>query len=165
MVLPEASHPEAVFPSLPLGYNADLPALPDRLEARGHNALFLLESTPREESLPLRPKGEHAARLREQKYHWLRRFEIPQDALPGSLSLAHRKCGKPNCSCVEGEGHPLWSLTFMVEGKKRVESIPEDWVDEVRRRVEEGREFKQAVVEVFAANAQLVVMERRQRRQ
>ena len=53
----------------------------------------------------------------------------------------------------------------MVEGKKRVESIPEDWVDEVRRRVEEGREFKQAVVEVFAANAQLVVMERRQRRQ
>lgn len=114
----------------------------------------------------MRPKGEQAARLRKHKYHWLRslrRFEIPQDALPGSLSLTHRKCGKPNCSCVEGEGHPLWSLTFMVEGKKRVERIPEDWVEEVRRRVEEGREFKRAVAEVFAANAQLLVLERRQR--
>lgn len=111
----------------------------------------------------MRPKGEQAARLRKQKYHWLRRFEIPQDALPGSLSLTHRKCGKPNCSCVEGEGHPLWSLTFMVEGKKRVERIPEDWVEEIRQRVEEGREFKRAVAEVFAANAQLLVLERRQR--
>ncbi len=114
----------------------------------------------------MRPKGEHAARLRKQKYHWLRwlrRLEIPEDALPGSLSLTHRKCGKPNCSCVEGEGHPLWSLTFMVEGKKRVERIPQDWVDEVRRRVEEGRAFKRAVAEVLVANAQLMVLERRQR--
>lgn len=111
----------------------------------------------------MRPKGEQAARLRKQKYHWLRRFQIPQDALPGSLSLTHRRCGKPNCACVEGEGHALWSLTFMVDGKKRVERIPEDWVEEVRRQVEQGREFKRAVAEVFAANAQLLVLERRQR--
>ena len=50
-----------------------------------------------------------------------------------------------------------------MEGKKRVERIPEEWVDEVRRRVEEGREFKRAMVEVFAANAQLLVLQRRQR--
>ena len=112
----------------------------------------------------MRPKGDDAARLRKQKYDWLRRFRIPEDALPGSLTISNRRCGKPNCRCTAGKGHPLWQLTFMVDGKKRVERVPEDWVDEVRRRVEEGREFKRAMSEVFAANAQLLVLERRQRR-
>jgi uncharacterized protein DUF6788 len=114
--------------------------------------------------MQMKPKGEDAARLRKQKYDWLRRFRIPEEALPGSLSQTHRKCGKPNCCCVQAEGHPLWSLTFMVDGKKRVERIPEAWVEEVRKRVEEGREFKRAMTEVFAANAQLLVLERRQRK-
>ena len=50
----------------------------------------------------------------------------------------------------------------MVEGKKRVERIPAVWVEDVRRRVDAGREFKQAVAEVLAANAQLLVLERQQ---
>ena len=114
--------------------------------------------------MQMRPKGADAARWRKQKFDWLRRFQIPAEALPGSLSLTHRRCGKENCCCVQGDTHPLWQLTFMVDGKKRVERIPEEGVDEVRRRVEEGREFKRAVAEVFAANAELLVLERRQRR-
>jgi hypothetical protein len=51
----------------------------------------------------------------------------------------------------------------MVGGQKRVEHIPNDWVDEVQRLVEAGREFKQAVAEVFAANAQLLALWRRQK--
>jgi len=58
----------------------------------------------------------------------------------------------------------MWSLTFMVGGKKHVERIPNDWVEEVRQRVEQGREFREAVAEVFAANAQLWVLWRRQQR-
>ena len=112
----------------------------------------------------IRAKGEPAARLRKQKYDWLRRYKIPTDALPGSLALTHSRCGKPNCHCAQGQGHPGWSLTFMVDGKKRVERIPEEWVEDVRRRVEAGREFKRAVAEVLAANAQLLALERRQRR-
>jgi hypothetical protein len=108
-------------------------------------------------------KGPEAARLRKRKFDWLRRYKIPPDALPGSLALTHRRCGKPSCHCAKGEGHPMWSLTFMVEGKKRVERVPDDWVEEVRRRVEEGRDFKRAVAEVFAANAQLWFLQRRQR--
>lgn len=111
----------------------------------------------------MKPKGSQAARLRKRKYDVLRRLEIPQEALPGSLALTHRRCGKPNCHCADGQGHPLWSLTFMMEGRKHVERIPADWVDRVRRRVEQGREFKQAWADVLAANAQLLVLERRQR--
>jgi hypothetical protein len=52
----------------------------------------------------------------------------------------------------------------MVKGEKRVEQIPKDWVDDVQRRVDAGRQFKDAVAEVFAANAQLLALARRQRR-
>ena len=52
-------------------------------------------------------KGDAAARLRQRKHAVLRRFQIPPDALPGSLALTHRRCGTPTCHCAKGEGHPL----------------------------------------------------------
>jgi len=109
-------------------------------------------------------KGPVAARLRQRKWALLRQLTVPAEALPGSLALTHRRCGKPTCHCATGQGHPLWSLTFMVEGRKHVERIPEEWVDAVRLRVEAGRAFKAAVADVFAANALLLAIERTQRR-
>lgn len=112
--------------------------------------------------MKVNPRGTGAARLRQRKFALSRRFGIPPDLLPGSLAQTHRRCGKPTCHCATGEGHPIWFLTFMVGGRKRVERIPEEWVEDVRRRVEAGRAFKQAVAEVFAANAQLLALWRRQ---
>lgn len=111
-----------------------------------------------------RPRGPRAARLRQRKFQLLRRFPIPNDLLPGSLCLSYTRCGKPTCHCVQGEGHPAWSLTFMVGGKRHVERIPKGWVEEVQRRVKAGREFQDAVREVLAINAQLLVRARQQRR-
>jgi hypothetical protein len=110
------------------------------------------------------PKGAEAARLRQRKFELLRRFRIPDHLLPGSLTLSQTRCGKANCHCAEGEGHPVWSLTFMADGKKQVHRVPSEWIEEVQRRVEAGRQFQQAVREVLAANAQLLVLARRQRR-
>jgi hypothetical protein len=107
--------------------------------------------------------GDRAARLRQRKYALLQGLHIPPDALPGSLALTHRRCGTPTCWCTKGgDGHPMWSLTFMVNGKRRVEFIPNEWVEEIRPLVEQGREFKEAIAEVFAANAQLLALWRRQ---
>jgi hypothetical protein len=50
-----------------------------------------------------------------------------------------------------------------VEGKKRVETIPAEWVEEVQERVDAGRAFKDAVAEVLTANAELLVLEKKQR--
>jgi len=111
------------------------------------------------------PKGPQAARLRQRKFELLRRFRIPDDLLPGSLSLSLLRCGKPTCHCARPKdpGHPTWHLTFMVSGKKHVQHIPKQWVEEVRQRVQAGREFQDAVREVLAANAQLLVLARQQR--
>jgi hypothetical protein len=108
------------------------------------------------------PKGPQASRLRQRKFELIRRFQLPDDLLPGSLSVSHTRCGKPTCHCASDPGHPAWSLTFMSQGKKRVERIPKDWADEVRRRVEAGREFQEALKEVLAANAELLVLWRKQ---
>ena len=114
-------------------------------------------------SLP-RPHGAPAARLRQRKFALVRRFHVPEDLLPGSLVQSHTRCGKPTCHCTDGDGHPAWSLTFMVDGHKRVERIPHEWVAEVQQQVQAGREFQDAVREVLAANAQLLALARQQRR-
>jgi hypothetical protein len=110
-----------------------------------------------------KPKGEKAARLRQRKHALLKALALDPQALPGSLSLTHRRCGKPSCRCASGQGHPVWSLTFMVDGKKKVERIPDAWVEDVRRRVDDGRRFKAAVAEILAANAQLLALWRKER--
>ena len=43
-----------------------------------------------------------------------------------------------------------------------MERIPDEWVEDVRHWVEAGREFKQALAEVMAANTQLLALWRRQ---
>lgn len=113
-----------------------------------------------------RPRGQLAARLRQRKAELLRRFPIPDALLPGSLSQSHLRCGKPTCHCANPNdpGHPVWTLTFMVQGNKHTQCIPKDWVEQVERRVAAGREFQEAVREVLAANAQLLVLARKQRR-
>ena len=95
--------------------------------------------------MDIQPKGPQAARLRQHKFALLRRFPIPPDLLPGSLSLTHRRCGQPTChGAHDPQGNPVWLLTFMVNGKKRVERIPDEWVEEVQGGVAAGREYKEA---------------------
>jgi hypothetical protein len=53
----------------------------------------------------------------------------------------------------------------MREGEKHVQQIPADWVDSVRQRVDTGRDFRQAVAEIFGINAQLLALERERSRE
>jgi hypothetical protein len=109
--------------------------------------------------------GPAAAKWRKIKFDLLRRFSFPAQMLPGSLVLSHRRCGKTTCHCATGEGHPTWTLTFMADKRKRVEHIPHDLVEEVQQRVHAGREFQEALRTVLRANAELLVLERKQRQE
>ena len=101
------------------------------------------------------PQGPQAARLRQRKFQLLDRFPIPPELLPGTLTRSFTRCGNPRCHCADDKGHESWTLTFMVQGQRRTERIPRDWVEAVEQRVAAGREFQDAVREVLAANAQL----------
>ena len=110
------------------------------------------------------PRGPQAAHLRQRKFELLDRFSIPPDLLPGTLTRSLSRCGNPRCHCAREKGHEGWTFTFMVKGQRRVERIPREWVEQVERRVAAGREFQDAVREVLAANAQLLVLARQQRK-
>jgi hypothetical protein len=111
------------------------------------------------------PKGPDAARFRQRKFQVLRHFSLPDDLLPGALTETHTRCGKPGCHCIDPKdpGHSAWTLTFMSDGKRRVERIPKQWVEDVAQRVRAGREFQDAVRELLAANAELLVLARKQK--
>lgn len=111
-----------------------------------------------------KPKGQKAAALRKRKFSLMRDFQIPDNLLPGSLVVTYRRCGNENCHCASDRGHPMWQLTFMVDGKKRVEAIPKEWAEKLLESVEKGREYKNAVSEVMAINAQLLALFKQQKK-
>jgi hypothetical protein len=112
---------------------------------------------------PQPPSGPDSSRLRRRLRTLLARFQLPDGALPGALAVSYRRCGKPSCHCAQDGGHPLWTLTFMAGGKKRVETIPAEWVDWIRPRVQAGRKFKDTAAELLLINAELLVLSRKQR--
>ncbi len=105
-------------------------------------------------------KGAEASRLRQRKRVLMEQFPIPDGLLPGTICVSYRRCGNSNCRCASGDGHESWSWTFMLDGKKQVEHVPADKLEEIQRRIEQGREFQDAVREVLQANARLIVLER-----
>ena len=110
------------------------------------------------------PKGPEASRLRQRKHKVVRRLQLPDELLPGCLTQTHRRCGRPTCHCAaDGDpGHPIWFLTFMSGGKRRVERIPAEWAEAVARQVEAGRALQDSIKDMLAANAELLILWRKQ---
>jgi hypothetical protein len=96
----------------------------------------------------------------------LRTLSLPEDALPGSLSMTTLKCGKKQCHCMSDEGkkHTAWALTYMSEGKKVVRHIPSDLVEYVQEKVAKSKEFRETLNQVLVANADLLLLRRKQKK-
>jgi uncharacterized protein DUF6788 len=111
----------------------------------------------------VKPIGSEASGVLKKKKRLLKGLHLPADALPGSLSQTFTRCGKKECHCSTGQKHPIWFLTYMDQGKKKVERIPEDWVEYAQQKVTQGKEFKENVNQVLVANAELLVLLRKQK--
>ena len=68
--------------------------------------------------------------------------------LHGTLSERSSKCGKPNCRCVNGEGHPSLYLVQSESGNVRQLCIPKALQDPVRHAVAEFQEMQRLLREV-----------------
>lgn len=110
-------------------------------------------------------KKKSVEALLRKKRRLLKQIKIPTNALPGSLSMSRVRCGKNGCHCKTQEGHQNWTLTYMSEGVKKVKHIPADLVDQVSHQVEQGKSFKEAINQIFAANAELLVLLRKRKQQ
>jgi hypothetical protein len=68
--------------------------------------------------------------------------------LRGTLSERSGKCGKPNCHCADGEGHPSLYLVQSHDGKARQLCVPKALQDTVRKAVAEYQEILRLLGEV-----------------
>jgi len=109
-------------------------------------------------------KGVESSRLRQRKYALVRRFGFPEELLGGALTLTHRRCGKAGCRCAAGERHPMWTLTYSVDGNRHVEVIPRELVEQLKPLVDRCREHLDALRELGAINAQLLHLWRKEQR-
>jgi hypothetical protein len=105
-------------------------------------------------------RSPESSQLRRRKYELVRQFSLPENLVGGSLSHTHRRCGRTNCHCAGGKGHPQWSITFSRKGKRRVECVPREWVEDLEAAVLQTQAYLEAVREVMAINLELLAQMR-----
>lgn len=72
----------------------------------------------------------------------IRELLIVTEMIPGAFNQAFRKCGKSNCWCLNGKGHPYNRIIWTEGGKVRTKSIPDEDIVWIKRITEIHREFK-----------------------
>ena len=63
--------------------------------------------------------------------------------VPGSYGRVYCRCGRPNCWCSSGKGHPYRRITFSEDGKSRTKSISEKNTGWIKKVTQNYRDFKE----------------------
>jgi hypothetical protein len=80
-----------------------------------------------------------------------------QEVLRGSFLEREIRCGKPNCRCASGPGHPLLCVTASFPGGRTQQvTVPREWADRVRRWIENYQRYWEAIEEISAINRRLL---------
>lgn len=61
----------------------------------------------------------------------------------GSFSTVYRKCGKPNCRCAKGDGHPLDRIVFFQGSRSTSRAVAKGEVQWVKSMTENRRKFRE----------------------
>ncbi len=67
---------------------------------------------------------------------------------PGSYGRVYCRCGRPNCWCSSGKGHPYSRIVFSEDGRSKTKSIHEDNVSWIKKVTKNYRDFKKAVKKI-----------------
>jgi hypothetical protein len=66
----------------------------------------------------------------------------------GTLAIRYLRCNKPGCRCADRDDArhgPYASVVRVIDGRTRSRYVPADRVDELRRQVEAGQQFRKDV--------------------
>lgn len=115
----------------------------------------------------IRQLREELRDLHQQRRTLLRRLTSRHELAQGSVSVVRRKCGKSNCHCAEGVGHPQTLFLFQgTDGRRHCKLVRKADADWWLRAGERYREFRRDLRKLRTLNQreeQIVValMERR----
>lgn len=94
--------------------------------------------------------------LRARRQQLLKSLPAFDRLLRGSLITRNVRCGKPNCRCASGQGHPSLYLSSLHGGKTRLDYVPASWEPWVRERLDNYHLAQELIVELAEINLELL---------
>ncbi len=99
------------------------------------------------------PLRQSLRRVHDERRALLRRLTRRGELARGSVSIVRRKCGKPDCHCAEGPGHPQTLFLFQGDdGRRRCKLIRKADADRWLRAGQRYRDFRADLKELRAIN-------------
>src|SRR3984893_16408200 len=108
---------------------------------------------------PMNIQESSSAALRKRRHQLARRLPPIEQILRGSLIETYKRCGRPNCHCVDGTGHgpKRYLSTISRTGERpRVGYVPNAAHAEVCEFLANFRKLREMLNEVCAINAELL---------
>ena len=113
-------------------------------------------------------------KLERQRQTLIQDLLHTKQMIRGSFGTVTRKCGKPNCWCVEGAGHPVNRITWTEKAHSRTKAIPAEdasWIETMTDNYRRFRKNRQALrtlerkinIVVDALEAKIVAATKRQK--
>ena len=81
--------------------------------------------------------------LEEQRTLALEKMLSAKLMAPGAYGQVHCRCGKKNCRCYSGKGHPYSRITFSEDGRSRTKAIHENNIGWIKEITQNYRDFKE----------------------
>lgn len=128
--------------------------LPRRIsiDSSGRRRYYLISMN----TVKLSLKSLSSDHLRDRRQQLLHSFPSLDSLLRGSLITRNVKCGKPNCRCASGQGHPSLYLSTFHEGRTRLDYVPAAWESWVRDRLNNHQMVQENIVELTEINLELL---------
>ena len=78
-----------------------------------------------------------------------------KDMAPGTVTIVHSKCGKPNCHCASGKGHPHTVVLYRgVDGKRHCDHVRKNDAKKMLQAGDRYRFFKTGLQQLRAMHKQ-----------
>jgi len=95
----------------------------------------------------------------------LERIRKIKPFVQASLTITHKRCGKPNCRCArEGPIHEVALLTWKENKTTRTLYVPIELRQEVAQWVEEGKRLKRLIAEMSKAQREFLTSKKKNKK-
>src|ERR1700746_101270 len=96
--------------------------------------------------------------LRKRRRTLVRDLPPIEQILRGSLIETHKRCGRPNCHCVDGPGHGPKRYLSMSQrgGRLRRDYVPNTAHLQVSQFIDNFRKWREVLDETCAINTELL---------
>ena len=93
--------------------------------------------------------------LKVRKAEILASLPAPENVIRSSLITRHVKCGKPNCHCVDGDGHESLYLSSFYRGHTYLDYVPKAYAEKISSCLDCYESASALLVELSEINLEL----------